>query len=301
MGLMTLRRVVAAICSAAVGLLAGCGESSAPKASTGVSRAAKAAPATRSNSVAWPAPPRPARPPHHSLLAATARLKAPASATPIDHGPRTSKRVALTFDADMTQGMLGRLRAGRVKGWYDARIVRLLRATRTPSTIFLTGLWTQTYPGVVRSLAADPLFELENHSIDHDGFERPCFGLPTVPAPARKRTEITGAARTIAAATGRRPRYFRYPGGCHNAADDQLVAAQGETPVLWDVVSGDPFQPNPKPIVSAVLGGVHPGSIVVMHIVGAPNTPATYDALTTIIPALKARGYRFVTLEDLLA
>lgn len=251
--------------------------------------------------MAWPAPPRAARPPHHSRLAATARLKAPASATPIDHGPRTSKRVALTFDADMTQGMLGRLRAGRVRGWYDARIVRLLRATRTPSTIFLTGLWTQTYPGVVRSLAADPLFELENHSIDHDGFERPCFGLPTVPAPARKRTEITGAARTIAAATGRRPRYFRYPGGCHNAGDDQLVAAQGETPVLWDVVSGDPFQPNPKPVVSAVLGGVHPGSIVVMHIVGAPNTPATYDALTTIIPALKARGYRFVTLEDLLA
>jgi peptidoglycan/xylan/chitin deacetylase (PgdA/CDA1 family) len=289
-------------------LLAGCGGSSAPQASPTVSHAAAASSGAGSNSVAWPAAPKPKhpklaprRPAASHRTEAEAPPAGPASATPIDHGPRNRKRVALTFDADMTQGMLGRLRAGRVKGWYDARIVRLLRATNTPSTIFLTGLWTQTYPNVVRSLAADPLFELENHSIDHDGFERPCFGLPTVPAPARKRTEVTGAARSIAAVTGRRPRYFRYPGGCHSAADDQLVASLGETPVLWDVVSGDPFQPNPKPIVSAVLGGVHPGSIVVMHIVGAPNTPATYDALTTIIPALKARGYRFVTLQDLLA
>lgn len=306
MGSRTSRRALAALWSAAA-LLTGCGQSSAPKAST-VSRAAVAPAAGGSNSVAWPAPPtrkharaKPRRSAPTRGPEAEPATAAPASATPIDHGPRTARRVALTFDADMTQGMLARLRAGRVKGWYDARIVRLLRAARTPSTIFLTGLWTQTYPRVVRSLAADPLFELENHSIDHDGFERPCFGLPTVPAPARKRTEITSAARTIAAATGRRPRYFRYPGGCHSAADDQLVASQGETPVLWDVISGDPFQPNPKPIVSAVLNGVHPGSIVVMHVVGAPNTPATYEALKTIIPALKGRGYRFVTLEDLLA
>jgi peptidoglycan/xylan/chitin deacetylase (PgdA/CDA1 family) len=282
-------------------LVAGCGGSSAKTAKTVTSHSAAAAP---DNSVAWPAAPKPKPKPKPERAPRSARPAASAvplgSPTPIEHGPRTRRRVALTFDADMTRGMLARLRAGRVSGWYDARIVRLLRATHTPATIFLTGLWTQTYPQVVRSLAADRLFELENHSIDHDGFERPCFGLPTVPAPARKRAEITGAAGTIAAATGRRPRYFRYPGGCHSAADDQLVASLHETPVLWDVVSGDPFQPNPRPIVSAVLGGVHPGSIVVMHIVGAPNTPATYDALKTIVPALKKRGYEFVTLRGLL-
>jgi peptidoglycan/xylan/chitin deacetylase (PgdA/CDA1 family) len=54
-------------------------------------------------------------------------------------------------------------------------------------------------------------------------------------------------------------------------------------------------------VVRAVLGGVRPGSIVVMHIIGAPNTPATYSALRAIIPALEARGYRFVTLSELLA
>jgi len=231
----------------------------------------------------------------------TARAPRPAgSPVLITHGPRTARRVALTFDADMTRGMLLRLRAGRVRSWYDARIVRELRATRTPATVFLTGLWTQTYPGVVRSLAADPLFELENHSIDHASFGSPCFGLPTVPSVPAKREEVAGAATTIAATAGRRPRYFRFPGGCHSNDDAGLVAAQGETPVGWDVVSGDPFQPDAAAVTRAVLGGVRPGSIVVMHIVGAPNAPATFTALQTVIPTLKARGYRFVTLQELL-
>jgi peptidoglycan/xylan/chitin deacetylase (PgdA/CDA1 family) len=64
----------------------------------------------------------------------------------------------------MTPAMSADLRSGRVKSWYDRDVVRILRRTRTPATIFLTGLWTKTYPGAVRSFARDPLFELENHS-----------------------------------------------------------------------------------------------------------------------------------------
>ena len=96
------------------------------------------------------------------------------------------------------------------------------------------------------------------------------------------------------------PRYFRFPGGCHGRSDLALVAALGETPVGWDVVSGDAFQPDARIVASTVLARVRPGSIVVLHHVGAPNAPATEAALRQIIPALRARGYRFVTLEQLL-
>jgi len=270
--------------------LAGCGSgggSARPLALT--APAARTAPPSAPAAKPAPAPRRPSAAPRPS-----------ASSALVNHGPRTARRVALTFDADMTRGMLLRLRAGRVRSWYDARIVRELRATRTPATVFLTGLWTQTYPAVVRSLAADPLFELENHSIDHAAFGSPCFGLPTVPSAPAKREEVAGAAAAITATAGRRPRYFRFPGGCHSEADARLVAAEGETPVGWDVVSGDPFQPAAAAVVRAVLGGVRPGSIVVMHLVGAPNAPATFTALQTVIPALQARGYRFVTLRELL-
>jgi peptidoglycan/xylan/chitin deacetylase (PgdA/CDA1 family) len=50
---------------------------------------------------------------------------------------------------------------------YDARVIDELRASGTPATVFLAGLWAETYPDVVRSLAADPRFEPESITFDH--------------------------------------------------------------------------------------------------------------------------------------
>jgi peptidoglycan/xylan/chitin deacetylase (PgdA/CDA1 family) len=229
------------------------------------------------------------------------RLKTVPPPLEIDHGPRTRRMVALTFDADMTHLMLARLRSGEQRTWYDAAIVGELEATRTPATIFLTGLWTEAYPTVVRRLAHDPLFELENHSVDHSGWLAPCYGLPIVRGALSKRQEIEQAAATIRRVAGVTPRYFRFPGGCHDAADLRLVAAAGERAVGWDVVSGDAFEADPRVIIEDVLRAVRPGSIVIMHLIGAPNAPATARALPVIIRTLRSRGYRFVTLRALLS
>jgi peptidoglycan/xylan/chitin deacetylase (PgdA/CDA1 family) len=219
----------------------------------------------------------------------------------ITHGPRTRRWVALTFDADMTHGMLEALHSGRVHGWYDAALFDELRATRTPATIFLTGLWTQTYPDIARKLARGSQFELENHSLDHAGWVAPCYGLPTVSGAVSKRTEIGTARDIIKRVTGVVPRFFRFPGGCETDADVRLVESYRERAVAWDVVSGDAFEPNPQAIVRAVLSGVRPGSIVVAHCMGAPNAPATAQAMRVVIPALRARGYRFVRVDELLS
>lgn len=232
--------------------------------------------------------------------ATTVEHPRPSQAAEFDHGPRTRKWVALTFDADMTRAMLAQLHSGLHKTWYDAAVVHELEATHTPATIFLTGLWTLAYPNVVRRLAHNPLFELENHSVDHSGWLAPCWGLHVVHGEPAKRAEIEGAAHDIRQVAGIAPRYFRFPGGCHDESDLRLVAQAGERAVGWDVVSGDPFQPNPAPIIQQVLDDVRPGSIVIMHIVGPPNAPATGRALPVIISDLRARGYRFVTVQRLI-
>ena len=224
----------------------------------------------------------------------------PVSATPITNGPRNRRVVALTFDADMTYPMLARIRAGRVPEQIDRRLFSVLRRTRTPATIFLTGLWVRKYAGFVRTLARDSLFQLENHSYDHRAWTSPCFGLPLVTGRARKTAEVTKAQNVIKKETGAAPRFFRFPGGCETLRDRRLVARLGLRTVGWDVESRDAFEEDPRTIVRAVLSGVRPGSIVVAHCIGAPNTPATGAAIARIISALKARGYRFVTLDQLL-
>ena len=200
----------------------------------------------------------------------------------------------------MTQAMLTQVRAGRRSLGYDPRIVRLLRESGTPATIFMTGLWPEAHPFAARALARDPLFEIENHSWDHAAFAPPCYGLPGVRPKAAKAAEIGRAAQALTRLTGSSPRYFRFPGGCHRAADLRLVAALGQRPVQWDVVSGDAYLRDPAAVARRTLAGVRPGSIVVMHLVGAPNAPATAAALRTILPELRARGLRPVKLARLL-
>jgi peptidoglycan/xylan/chitin deacetylase (PgdA/CDA1 family) len=223
-----------------------------------------------------------------------------ARAALVTHGPRRGREIALTFDADMTQAMLAAVRTGHPTIGYDPAIVSELRASRTPATVFMTGLWPTAHPGPARALARDPLFEIENHTFDHAAFARPCYGLPDVPSRAAKTREVKRTARVIAALTGAAPRYLRFPGGCHGAGDVALVAALGERPVQWDVISGDAYLRDPDAVARQTLRAVRPGSIVVMHLVGAPNAPATAAALRTILPALRARGLRPVKLERLL-
>lgn len=236
-----------------------------------------------------------------ALAAALIGLASAAAPHLITHGPRTHRWVALTFDADMTYEMIASLRAGKVRSWYDRAVVRTLRRTKTPATIFLTGLWTKTYPNAVRSFARDPLFELENHSWDHRAWAGSCYGLPAVRGRGAKRAEVLRTAAIVRKVAGVTPRYFRFPGGCLTRADVRLVASLGEQPVQWDVISGDSFLTDPAKVESEVLRQVRPGSIVVMHLVGPARTPATAPAVRSLIPKLRARGYRFVTLERMLA
>lgn len=221
----------------------------------------------------------------------------------VNRGPRTPRRVALTFDADMTREKLNELRSSTgftASDWYDRRIVEELERTRTPATVFMSGLWARAHPAAARALARSPLFQIENHSLSHLAFSSPCYGLETAASQEEKRREVTRSSEVIEEVTGERPRFFRFPGGCHSREDLRLVASAGEQPLGWDVVSGDVGQPEPSVVVREVLDGVRPGSIVVMHLVGAPNAPATAAALEELIPALRERGYELVTLDVLL-
>jgi peptidoglycan/xylan/chitin deacetylase (PgdA/CDA1 family) len=219
----------------------------------------------------------------------------------VEHGPRRGHDVALTFDADMTRAMLAKVRGGAPSVGYDPEIVRELRASHTPATIFMTGLWPTAHPGPARRLAGDRLFEIENHTYDHSAFSAPCYGLPVVGGgESGKRAEVEHTASVLARLTGREPAYLRFPGGCHSPADVALVASLGEQPLQWDVISGDAYLRDPAAVARQTLAGVKPGSIVVMHLVGAPTAPATAAALRTVLPALRQRGLRPVKLERLL-
>ncbi|MEU8520473.1 polysaccharide deacetylase family protein [Streptomyces sp. NPDC048577] len=209
----------------------------------------------------------------------------------------TEKVVALTFDADMTadQGP----RAARGERFDNPRLIATLRRLGVDATVFMTGRWAEEYPDQARSIGNDPRFEIANHSYSHYAFASPCYGLPTV-TERDMAADVTRAFDAFREAGARHVvPYFRFPGGCYDDTALRALAPAKVTAVQWDVVSGDAFATDADAVAQQVLDGVRPGSLVVMHCTRSA-APATEQAIRRIVPELRARGYRFVKVSELM-
>ncbi|MET9463695.1 polysaccharide deacetylase family protein [Streptomyces sp. NPDC006544] len=209
----------------------------------------------------------------------------------------TDKTVALTFDADMTsdQGP----RAANGEHFDNPQLISTLRTLKVPSTVFMTGRWAEEYPEQAKSIGTDTNFEIANHSYSHHAFKAPCYGLPTLDeAAARADVDRAFDAFRKAGAVNTVP-YFRFPGGCYDDQALRAISTAKVTAVQWDVVSGDAFAKDPAAVAQEVLSGVKPGSVVVMHCTRSA-APVTEEAVRTIVPELRKRGYRFVKVSELV-
>lgn len=214
------------------------------------------------------------------------------------HGRPGGHRIALTFDSNMTDAMLRRLDAHQVDSYANTAVVDELEARHVPATFFLSGKWVERYPGLTRRIAADPAFELASHSYAHRGFTAHCYALDPLPTGAMA-ADVDRSFAVLTPFGGHQTRYFRFPGGCYDAAALRAVAPTHATVVQYDDVGDDPFNGDAAGIAARVLRQAHDGAIVVLHITKA-NAPRTADALPSVIDGLRARGYRLVTLSDLL-
>lgn len=235
----------------------------------------------------------PAQPTDARLRGAIRRVKLPPG----------RKLIALTFDLCET--------AGNVAG-YDGTIIDYLREHKVRATFFAGGKWLETHGERAQQLTADPLFELGNHGLLHRDFRhlqgKALSEELLLAQAAYERARAKLAARACLAPRPEdalanvppRMRLFRFPFGTCDAKALQAVAEAGLLAIQWDVVSGDPDRNrSARAIAAGVIARVRPGSIIVAHANG--RGWHTGDALPLIVPALRAQGYRFVTVGELLA
>jgi peptidoglycan/xylan/chitin deacetylase (PgdA/CDA1 family) len=209
---------------------------------------------------------------------------APASGAAIpaalEHGPRSLRRIALTFDACTT----------RDPSPYDPRIPAVLEALRVPATFFVGGGWALEERPELRALARNPLFEIGNHTFSHPHLTR----IPD----AAIRDELLRTQAVVAAETGRAPTLFRPPYGEYDARVLRIASELGLTTVEYDLPSGDPdAHATTDALVRWVLRQARPGSIVVMHV--NHRRFHTAEALPAIVAGLRARGFELVKVSEL--
>ncbi len=216
--------------------------------------------------------------------------------------PDGQKLIALTFDLCEAQG--------EVAG-YDGAIFDYLNREGVRATIFAGGKWLRSHAARAEQLILNPLFEIANHSETHRNFR-------TISAPERER-ELLGPQRVYEAARARlaakqcfaqspgafdavpqRMRLFRFPFGACNAAAVAAVNDAGLLAIQWDVSTGDPSpDASARAIARTMVARAKPGSIVIAHANGRGWHTAA--ALPLAIPKLKAMGFEFVTVSELLA
>jgi peptidoglycan/xylan/chitin deacetylase (PgdA/CDA1 family) len=198
------------------------------------------------------------------------------------------KVIALTFDAC----------GGPRSNGYDAKLIQYLKSEKIPATLFISGKWIDANPEIFEELAKEPLFEIENHGLNH----RPCsakgrsvYGIAGTKSVDEIFDETERNATKIETLTGRKPKYFR-PGTAYSDEICVEIANALGYEVVNFSVRGDAGATYTKSQVKEALLNAPPSSIIIMHM----NHPkgATAEGVIEAIPELTKRGFRFVKLSE---
>lgn len=168
-----------------------------------------------------------------------------------------------------------------------------LAAADVTATFFLTGRDVTANPESARMIM-DAGHEIANHSWDH-----PRMVLMT-PRAVRSQLERTDAAIRAIGYEG--PLHFRPPYGRKFVVLPWVLEQQNRTTIMWSVEPETTlsFDAPPADLAAHVIDTAQAGDIVLLHGMYSGND-STRAAIPLIIDGLRARGFDFVTVSELLA
>ncbi|WP_317890228.1 polysaccharide deacetylase family protein [Paenibacillus sabuli] len=194
--------------------------------------------------------------------------------------PTDEKLIALTFD----DGPNART---------TPQILDLLQQYEATATFFVVGNRIDRYAELIKREAAEG-HEVANHTYNHTFFT----GQISADKLAR---EIESTKSKIEEVAGQSCDWFRPPGGIFNEAVLKAARRSGYTIVLWSwhQDTKDWRSPGIYAIANRVLKHARNGDIVLMHD-HVHGSTQTVEALKIILPELKKRGFRLVTVTELM-
>jgi peptidoglycan/xylan/chitin deacetylase (PgdA/CDA1 family) len=168
---------------------------------------------------------------------------------------------------------------------YTRQVLQILKRYNAKATFFMVGQELQRRPEIAREVKAAG-HAIGNHSWDH---------------PMRPRDAVAQIKRTDAVlrsigvdATLFRPPYGNMRNGLAKAARNEKQAV-----LLWSADSDDWKRGSARSVARRIINQAHAGGIGLLHD-GGGSRAHSIAALPVILKTLQARGYRFVTVPELL-
>ena len=218
--------------------------------------------------VLWAQPPSPsvAKP----TMSPEAEPKTTISSVHVD-GPY----IALTFDDGPNQKL-------------TPRLLDLLAQHHLHVTFFVVGENAAEHPEILQRAVREG-HEIGNHSWSHPNLAKM--------SEENVRSQIKRTEEAIANAIGSRPTLFRPPYGSVTAHQKRFIHDDlGYEIILWEVDPLDWKNPGPNVVSSRILKDTRPGSIILAHDIH----PQTIQAMPATLTELEAKGFKFVTVSELL-
>ena len=169
------------------------------------------------------------------------------------------------------------------------RLLDILKQRNIKATFFMIGQNAERNPAIVKRILAEG-HEIGNHSWTHPQLSKLSDDRVT--------EEINKTQNAIKDASGYTPVLMRPPYGAITARQKDWIEKDfGLSVIIWSVDPFDWKRPGASVIEQRILAGARPGAIVLSHDIHKQ----TVDAMPATLDALAAKGFKFVTVSQLIA
>lgn len=197
-------------------------------------------------------------------------------------GCPTEKVVALTFDDGPNPPS-------------TLELLNLLDREKVKATFFLIGQNVEAYPELAREIVRRG-YTIGTHTYSHSDLLK----LDN----QRVMREMDQSILAIEQATDTRPHLIRPPHGFRDSVILEKAKERNLKVIQWSVMDEDWKKPGIDVIADRVVSKVKSGSIVLLHdgdgVIHGGDRSQTIAATQLIIRRLRAQGYRFVTVDEIL-
>lgn len=170
---------------------------------------------------------------------------------------------------------------------YTSKLLAILTHYHVRATFFMVGTQAQRYPEWVR-MVNQVGCEIGNHTYDH-------FRLAILPDDEVD-YQVMEFQKLIERLVGKKPVFIRPPGGQVNARALKLISDNHLVLGWWTHNSKDVESGDGNSIYEGIVKDIKPGSIILMH----DGSDGTVEMLPKLIETLQRRGFRFVTMSEML-
>lgn len=190
------------------------------------------------------------------------------------YGTPSKREIALTFDDGPHPG-------------YTEQILAILKKYDVKATFFLVGEMAEKHPELVMAEVTAG-HNIGNHTYHH-------VNLTQIPT-GYVATEVEACNEVLQSITSKPVHLFRPPGGDYNDSVREVGEVLDLRLILWTDDPGDYASPGAQVIKDRIMRDIGNGGIILIH----DGVQQTLDALPDILQTLKDRGYKFVTIDQML-